>query len=398
MVQAFLSSARLYAACFFQSFSTKGRAAAPLKPLRLLLLLIGFPLFTLLQIAHWIGFALDEVFFRAYRHVRIERPLFVTGLPRSGTTFVHRTLAHDRENFTSFRTWEAIMAPSVVERRFWKMIAALDRAMGAPCKRFLDRWIRQASGDFSAVHAIGLDAEEEDYLALLPAAGCFILVLAFPWSEALWRLARFSRMEADRRDALVDYYYRCLQKHLYVEGRGHKRLLSKNAAFASWIPFLEQKMPDARFLVCVREPVSGLSSQLSSVEGGCALLGTQGGFHRIAERFGTVFSDSYDELFQKTLAQTRLLAVIDQEELRTSPRETLKTALDYLQEPLGAAWEESLNKAENRSKNHQSAHQHGRKSASLAKASIKPCVLNAYQAILAQRRNRAQARPNASSS
>src|SRR5215469_14666715 len=30
---------------------------------------------------------------------RIERPIFITGLPRSGTTFLHSLLAEDQENF-----------------------------------------------------------------------------------------------------------------------------------------------------------------------------------------------------------------------------------------------------------------------------------------------------------
>jgi|TARA_B110000438_G_scaffold297843_1_gene344913 hypothetical protein len=348
---------------------------------------LGFPAFIVLQLIHWLGFLLDEIFFSSYRQVRIDRPLFITGLPRSGTTFVHRTLANDRDRFTSFRTWEAILAPSIAERRFWKALGAIDRALGRPVSRALKWSVKKATGDFSSIHAVGLDAEEEDYLALLPAGGCFILVLAFPWNESLWSLAKLSTLNQEEQKSLMNYYRRCLQKHLYVEGGGHKRLLSKNAAFASWIPTLQNEMSDARFLVCVRDPIKGLSSQLSSIEGGCSFFGTHSHFEVISKRFEGVFRDNYAELRHSTLSLVEQLVVIDQEELRVAPRATLENALNTLDEPISEAWKKSLHDAENNSKEHRSSHQHSSASQSFAKATIEPCVLNDYQAILQHRRN-----------
>ncbi|MEM6704121.1 MAG: sulfotransferase, partial [Acidobacteriota bacterium] len=57
-----------------------------------LALLVFLLIFVPLQCVHWLGFLLDELFYRGYRRVRIERPLFILGLPRSGTTHLHRTL------------------------------------------------------------------------------------------------------------------------------------------------------------------------------------------------------------------------------------------------------------------------------------------------------------------
>lgn len=389
MTRAFLISLRLYGACFIESFSSKGRQAAPLCAQRILLLLFGFPAFITLQLLHWLGFLLDEIFFSAYRRIRIEQPLFITGLPRSGTTFVHRTLAKDHSRFTSFRTWEAVLAPSITERKFWKALAAIDRFIGSPANRLLKWSVEKSTGDFSEIHAVGLDAEEEDYLALLPAGGCFILVLAFPWNDRLWSLARLSEFKQADRAALLNFYHHCLQKHLYVEGRGRKRLLSKNAAFVSWIPALQEEMSDARFLVCVRNPITGLSSQLSSIEGGCSIFGTNPHFDKISRRFEGVFRDNYAQLRHSTLPLIENLAVVDQEELRLCPKKTLENALLTLVEPLSKTWIKALDDAELATKKQPSGHQHSASSQTFAKATIEPCVISDYQAILQSRRNAA---------
>ncbi|MCW8830439.1 MAG: sulfotransferase, partial [Gammaproteobacteria bacterium] len=45
---------------------------------------------------------LDELFFSAYKQQNV-KPVFIIGQPRSGTTFLHRTLANDTETFVAVR-------------------------------------------------------------------------------------------------------------------------------------------------------------------------------------------------------------------------------------------------------------------------------------------------------
>ena len=56
-----------------------------------------WPLFVLLQAINGAGLMLDYLLFPDFRRVRVREPLFVVGVPRSGTTFLHRLLAGDRE-------------------------------------------------------------------------------------------------------------------------------------------------------------------------------------------------------------------------------------------------------------------------------------------------------------
>jgi omega-hydroxy-beta-dihydromenaquinone-9 sulfotransferase len=338
VIRAFLLSLRLHGRWWLEAFGREGRHAAPLGTRRLVVLLIGFPAFMLLQMLHWLAFLLDEVLFRGYRRVEVKAPLFVTGVPRSGTTFVHRALARDESQFSTFRTWEALFAPAIVERKAIAALAALDRRLGAPLSRWVHGLNSRVTGNLTHIHEVGLQAAEEDYLTLLPAGGCFIAALAFPVSASVWSLGRLPELPEAERRVLLDFYHAMLQKHLYTAPPG-RRLLSKNAAFGSWLPELATRYPDGRFLVCLREPTAALSSQLSAIEGGLALFGTTAAREVFVEGFRRNLAHVYKTLptLRDRLGTDRL-AVIDQGQLRRAPAETIERAL----EPLGLSVGEAL--------------------------------------------------------
>ncbi|MEO0510866.1 MAG: sulfotransferase [Verrucomicrobiota bacterium] len=349
---------------------------APLGLRRLIFLLLGYPAFLALQSIHWIGFLLDEIFFSAYRRVEIETPVFIVGIPRSGTTFLHRTLA-TVEGYTSLNTWEALLAPSITERKLIRFLAALDRAIGAPSQRLIHWAFRKGSSDFNAIHEVGLEAPEEDYLTLLPVGHCFILSLAFPFSKKLSDLAQLDQLPENERRAIVQFYKRCLQKHLYCHPG--KRLLSKNAAFSSWTADLQAAFPKAKFLVSIREPDTALSSQLSSLAPARQLFGADPDGQHTAARFTQHYAHAYQNLAQfvedSDLGQ---VAVIAQSELKQSPARTIRTALEKtgLAIPAGL---EALQPSPS------SKHHHQPDGHSTDHEKIKHCMRPAYEAMLRSR-------------
>ncbi len=233
----------------------------------------GFlPLFGTIQALHWLGFLLDEIFFRGYRKITVRRPIFVVGVLRSGTTFLHHALAKD-EQFTTFRTWECLFAPSVIERKIWLGLAQVDNRLGRPFGRLLKGLEKHILGGLDDIHAMTLNAPEEDYFVFMPILACFILIVPFFYTESIWRMAFFDRDMPERRKRwIMDYYKRCLQKHLYVHGP-NKRLLSKNPSFSSLVGSLNSTFPDCRFICCVRDPMKTMPSQLSSLKSGLKLFG-----------------------------------------------------------------------------------------------------------------------------
>ena len=259
------------------------RRWSPLGVRRIAALGLFTPAYLLVQLVHWMGFLLDEIFFPRYRQVQITEPLFVVGLPRSGTSRLQRTLALD-DQFTTMRLWELLLAPSVTERRAWLTLAGLDRVLGRPIGRMIGHAERAGRAWMSDVHPVSLTEPEEDYLLLLPAFACFLLVLAFPEHPDVWRLSRLDAWEDEERDSLLLFYQSCLQRHLYVVG-SDKRILSKNPSFTPFVRSLSQGFPDARFLCCIRDPMEVVPSQLSSVEDGMALFGADVTQPVVRERF-----------------------------------------------------------------------------------------------------------------
>ena len=110
-----------YARWFTLSVLPGAHTNAPLGFRRLGLVLL-FPVFLALQLVHWVAFLVDELCFPGYRRVSIKEPVFIIGIPRSGTTYLHRELSAN-PRFTTVSTWEALLAPAVCERKLLGGIA-----------------------------------------------------------------------------------------------------------------------------------------------------------------------------------------------------------------------------------------------------------------------------------
>jgi hypothetical protein len=265
-----LQSLRRYLLLIFQLLvsTVTGRR----HPVAGLLMLLAFPLFLAWQLLHWLGLLLDEILYRGYRDLPVERPVFIVGPPRSGTTHLHQVLSLD-EQYTTFSTWECLFGLSVSARRLCLGLAAVDRAVGRPLAR-LSGWLgRRLFAGMDDVHPLSLAAPEEDFLALMPLAACFLLAVPFPDADWLWRTARCDdELWPAERQRLMKYYRSCIQKHLYVHGKD-KVFLSKNASFAGTGEALLQTFPDAVLLICTRDPLSVVPSQLSSLAPARGLCG-----------------------------------------------------------------------------------------------------------------------------
>ena len=102
---------------------------------------------------------LDNVFFRGYRQVEVTDPVFIAGNFRSGTTFLHRLIARDRDRFCTMPMWEVLFAPSILQRWVVQALGAVDRWIGAPVGKRLavveDHWQEE-----NPMHRVSLGAPE----------------------------------------------------------------------------------------------------------------------------------------------------------------------------------------------------------------------------------------------
>ena len=336
---------------------------------------------------HWVGFILDEIFFRGYRKIEIKEPLFIVGIPRSGTTLLHRTLAKDTENFTTFTLWELLFAPSICERKVSIGLAKLDRLMGNPVSKFI-RWLanivcltfnhlnRINSGSrkeefscrsereediifrkFDNLHTIALDAPEEDYLVLIPIFACFLLILPFPFQTELWNLGYFDDKTSKAEKKWIMAFYRsCLQRHLFVRGR-NKRLLSKNPAFSPMITTLKGTFPDCKVICAIRNPLSAAPSLISSMMEGAKIFDndTQGfGFR---DQLLTMLSYFYDHLITELSNwQEDQFCFVTTEELQKDLHPTVEKIYDRFTYQRTQKFENSLQQEHKRSQAYKSRH------------------------------------------
>ena len=251
-------------------------------------------------LVHRVAFAFDRIFFPGLRNVKIRRPLFVVGPPRSGTTVTHRLLACNSAQFTTLPLWELILAPALIEKFTLRGLRRLDRLLGSPMLRLAGWLEKKCSHSLQSVHQTSLFLPEEDYLGLLPFGGCFLVVLLFPKARWVWRLGHFSRdLEIATQDRLLLAYKGLLQRHLYFRGEG-RTLLSKNPTFCAWLPRLVDEFPDSCFLALTRSPSEIVASQLSSVREGLQWFGNDPQDPEIRDAFLNLLAD-YNAVMQKTL-------------------------------------------------------------------------------------------------
>jgi omega-hydroxy-beta-dihydromenaquinone-9 sulfotransferase len=311
----------------------------------------------LLGLLHRMAFRLDMVLFRSLQDTPIRDPLFVFGLPRSGTTLMHRLLATG-EHFTTPPLWEVLFAPALCQKYFFYVAYRVDQRLGGPGRRAL-QWVESwGSHQGSAVHATSLQTPEEDFLALLPFGGCFLTVLVWPRSERIWRLGYFrGHLPEEERQRLLKIYRGLVTRHVRFRG-GDKCYLSKNPSFTGWATDLQQEFPHARFIGLRRDPAVVVASQLSSLEPGLAFFGSRID-HEISHRFVKMLAwywhllNDYGDLFGEDRFQ-----LVEYSDLTADQFTCVTQSLTQLGYPLSPAFRESLSKAAQTASRYQSLHRY----------------------------------------
>lgn len=166
--------------------------------------------------------------------IRVDRPLYVCGLARSGTTIVLETLArHSQTVSHCYGDYPFVYTPF-----WWNWLLARMPQAKAPAQERIHR-------DGILVTAESPEALEE------------VLWMAFfnhlhdPWTD--------NRLTGETKNAAFERFYtEHIRKLLKV--RGGSRYLSKGNYNLTRIPYLLTVFPDARFVVPVRDPVWHIAS------------------------------------------------------------------------------------------------------------------------------------------
>ncbi|MGC9521771.1 MAG: sulfotransferase family protein [Anaerolineae bacterium] len=244
---------------FFKAKNTLAR----LTPKRILVLLVFYIIYIILEIITWTGFLLDELIFPEYRKEKVREPVFIVGNPRSGTTFLHRLLAKDKENFTSISLWEILLAPSITQRKVLWAIGALDRKLGHAVHHIVEWFDRRFVRASNVMHKISLVVPEEDEYFHIHQGATIIAGIFFGFPKATYPFVFFDTQLPQReKRKIMRFYRRCLQRHLYAHEES-RQILSKNPFFTPKVDALYQTFPDAKIIYLARNPLKVVPSYAS---------------------------------------------------------------------------------------------------------------------------------------
>ncbi|MCU0847321.1 MAG: sulfotransferase [Spirochaetes bacterium] len=183
--------------------------------------------------------------------VKMEDPVFIIGLQRTGTTMLHRLIASDEKNFRFLASWEAINPAPLKEKKKGREDPRVRMALTAQYA------LKFMAPDFFAIHPIDARGPEED---------CLLFDFDF-WStvpEATMRVPSFSNwLEGQDHTGAYEYYKKVLQ-YLQWQNPGGRWIL-KTPQHMEHFDEIFKVFPGAKIIQTHRDPSRVVASFCSMV-------------------------------------------------------------------------------------------------------------------------------------
>jgi hypothetical protein len=180
----------------------------------------------------------------------IKRPLFITGLPRTGTTILYELIAQD-PSFRSPASWELtrpIPPPKEASYKSDKRIRSVDRQLALAEK---------LSPGFRAIHAIGAELPQE----------CVYILASHFISEQFGYMYNIPKYRSWALNQAMTASYRWhanFLQHLQVDF-GADHWVMKAPAHLAYLKYLVAQYPDAAIVWTHRRPLDTITSFSSLV-------------------------------------------------------------------------------------------------------------------------------------
>ena len=178
---------------------------------------------------------------------RIEAPVFIIGLPRTGTTLLHGLMTEDPATRAPL-TWE-VMYPAGYPARS----ADIDRVRARTASRLA--WANRLAPEFKRIHPIAPDLAQE---CIAITANVFMSI-QFHTTHKLPSYQNW--FEADDQRLAYEFHYRFLQ-HLQARGTGSRWVL-KAPGHLFGLGALLERYPDAKVVQTHRDPLRVMASMAS---------------------------------------------------------------------------------------------------------------------------------------
>ena len=190
----------------------------------------------------------------------IDQPLFIVGINRTGTTFLHRLMARDPKLWT-LRRYE-LTEPVLSTGEY----ATVARTVDDPRRGYLEELMGAIgiADRFEGLHHIDIDEPEEDFPILRLAFAAWIDTIAY-------HVPGYAEWLAETGSSHAYAHHRRVMQHFTWQRRqrepdGERHWLLKMPFHLMELEELLKAYPDARFIQTHREPVQFMGSWNSMVE------------------------------------------------------------------------------------------------------------------------------------
>jgi omega-hydroxy-beta-dihydromenaquinone-9 sulfotransferase len=301
---------------------------------------------------------LDHLFYPRLRKQPIDRPIFIIGNPRSGTTFLHRLLLGAGE-MAAFELWEMLFPAITARKLLGRIVPRIDR-------------LSPARYHPSDVHDTSLRGIETDDVAWFirtldgPFAWAYFLAWQDTWgSELSRRELGIEGVSARDEERFFRYHEACWRRNLTYKRAN--RILAKTSMLTFRLDALLKRYPDCKLVYVIRDPVevipSGMSLLASVLENGYDV------WNRTKEEdqkrwLENLYQASCDilryfhEANSAGLIPEKNLCVVRYTDLLQDLEPTMKRILDFIEVEPPAAFVEEVRAQAERQRNYKSRHQH----------------------------------------
>ena len=351
-------NARLYVRLLWISLFKSNGTNGPLKGRRIIFLAMFIPVWTIGQLIHWTFIFLDDLVHPEYRNQTVEKPLFIIGNFRCGSTFVQRLLAKDRQNFAVYRMWEMFLAPAIIERKFFRFFSKVDDLLGGFGKKLAHRFDDSTMGNVD-LHKVSFFAPEEDENVLLHTWTSSYLMFMFPYLEEIPDYFHFDEVLPEKRQHQILFYFeRMVKRHLFVHPES-KHYLSKSPAFTAKIDCLYDQFEGARFLYLIRNPYETLASTTSWLSYAWHVFSDCPEKYVFTERMIPLMQHYYRDAFNKLEQHDPdSYKIVRYEDLTDNPEKTIREIYETFGYEMNPQFEQILVKEAEAAKQYISSHEY----------------------------------------
>lgn len=194
--------------------------------------------------------ALDNLFFPGFRACRVEKPIFIIGHPRSGTTFLHQLLNQPGETAV-FPAWH-LLFPALTARCLLRPL--------------IHRAIKNGKAEImpeSTGHRMALDKiEEEEMLFHHNYETQFIEAGLLGFDKVEHReLSLHDQQPRARRFRALRFLDDCFKRQIFATGQ--QQIIAQTHFSTHRLKTMLEYYPDAKFIYIVRDPLHVVPSFLS---------------------------------------------------------------------------------------------------------------------------------------